>query len=345
MEELLHKKRRLTSFQIIILGFAGVILFGAILLMLPISSKSGMITPFMKHVHRHIRSLRDRSCGTGHCNLLVCVWPGCHHSADSDRRTGSCYGSGILCPPVGQKNITDAEKYHAGGNCSAKSRRNCPLTYFILKATVLFELLGALAMMPVFCRDFGIKGVWMSFFHSISAFCNAGFDLMGSPDSLFPSLTAYIGDPVINITIMLLIIIGGIGFLTWEDIYTHRQHFKRYRMQSKVILLTTALLIAVPAAFFFFYDFADMPIGERILSSFFQSVTPRTAGYNTANLAAMTGAGQAIMIMLMLIGGSPGSTAGGMKQQPLRFSLQMRLQFSAAKTTRSFSAAELTGIP
>ena len=157
-------------------------------------------------------------------------------------------------------------------------------------------------MMPVFCEDFGIKGIWMAFFHSVSAFCNAGFDILGSTDSLYPSLTAYVNNPVINITIMLLIIVGGIGFLTWEDICTNKYHIRRYRMQSKVIIVTTALLIVIPALFFFFCDFANLPIGERILSSFFQSVTPRTAGFNTVNLSAMTGASQAIMIILMLIG-------------------------------------------
>lgn len=153
----------------------------------------------------------------------------------------------------------------------------------------------------------------MAVFHSISAFCNAGFDIMGTPDSLYPSLTSYIGDPVINITIMLLIVVGGIGFLTWDDIRTNKFRVRRYRMQSKVILVTTAFLILLPAVFFYFVEFSDLPAVERVLSSFFQSVTPRTAGFNTADLPAMTSAGQAVMIVLMLIGGSPGSTAGGMK--------------------------------
>ena len=112
---------------------------------------------------------------------------------------------------------------------------------------------------------------------------------------------------------MSLIIIGGIGFLTWEDIANNKYHFKRYRMQSKVILVTTLLLILIPALFFFLVDFDNMPMQERIFSSLFQSVTPRTAGFNTADLTVMTGASQAIIIVLMLIGGSPGSTAGGMK--------------------------------
>lgn len=187
------------------------------------------------------------------------------------------------------------------------------LTGFVLKGVFLFELLGAVALMPIFIRDFGVRGIWLAFFHSISAFCNAGFDLLGTPDAQFSSLTAYETDPAVNVIIVMLILIGGIGFLTWEDMYMHKFHFKRYRMQSKVILTTTLILILLPAIFYFFVDFSDLPVKERILDSLFQSVTPRTAGFNTVDLALLTGAGQAVMIVLMLIGGSPGSTAGGMK--------------------------------
>lgn len=183
------------------------------------------------------------------------------------------------------------------------------MTEFILKTVFLVELLGAVAMAPVFVRDFGfLKGVWYAMFHSISAFCNAGFDLIGIR-SPFSSLTTYASQPVINLTIMALIIVGGIGFLTWEDVKRNRLHFSRYRMQSKVILVTTAVLIAAPAAWFFFFEFSELPLGTRLLSSLFQSVTPRTAGFNTADLTKMTEAGQMLMIVLMLIGGSPGSTA------------------------------------
>ena len=116
---------------------------------------------------------------------------------------------------------------------------------------------------------------------------------------------------------MLLIVIGGIGFLTWDDIKNNGWHFKKYRMQSKVILTVTSLLILLPAVYFFFFEFSDMPFGERILASFFQSVTPRTAGFNTADLTVMSQTGQMLIIALMLIGGSPGSTAGGMKTTTL----------------------------
>ena len=208
------------------------------------------------------------------------------------------------------------------------------LTKFILSGTFLIELLGTLVMLPVFCRDYGWQGVWLAIFHSISAFCNAGFDILGTADNLYPSLTGYAQNPIINITIMLLIIIGGIGFLTWEDIWENKLHFRRYRMQSKVILISTLLLIILPAIFFFFIDFAAIPFEARIQAALFQSVTTRTAGFNTVNLSELSASSQGLMTFLMLIGGSPGSTAGGMKTTTLAVLLA-----NAAATCRQQNSA------
>ena len=314
MADLLHKKRRMTPFQFIILGFAGVILAGALILMLPISSKNAMVTPF----HEALFTSTSAVCVTG---LVV-----------QDTATyWSVFGQGVILILIqigGLGVITVAASFAllSGRKITLLQRSTMQeaisapkvggivrLTSFVIKATLLFEVLGFIAMMPTFLRDFGVKGIWMALFHSISAFCNAGFDIMGTADAKYRSLTPYAADSVINITVMLLIVIGGIGFLTWEDIYTNKHHFKQYRMQSKVILTTTAFLIVLPATFFFFVEFAELPIKERIFGALFQSVTPRTAGFNTMDLTLMSGAGQAIMIVLMLIGGSPGSTAGGMK--------------------------------
>jgi trk system potassium uptake protein TrkH len=135
---------------------------------------------------------------------------------------------------------------------------------------------------------------------------------MGTKEA-FSSLTSYVAEPVINLTIMALIVVGGIGFLTWDDFWMNRLHLHKYRMQSKVILCTTAILLIVPAIYFYFFEFAAFTPGERILSSLFQSATPRTAGFNTVDLTAMQEAGQCMIILLMLVGGSPGSTAGGIK--------------------------------
>ena len=187
----------------------------------------------------------------------------------------------------------------------------------IVVSTLFIELCGAVLLYFSWeGKDINLMGEplwWHSLFHSVSAFCNAGFDILGRADAPYPSLTAYAADPLVNIVIMLLIIVGGIGFLTWDDVCTHGLHLRRYRMQSKVILSATALLITIPAVLFYLTDFADLPVGERILASLFQSVTPRTAGYNTVDLTEMTDASQAVTILLMLTGGAPGSTAGGMK--------------------------------
>lgn len=191
------------------------------------------------------------------------------------------------------------------------------MTGFIIKVTVIIEITGAIIMMPVFCSELGVKGVWYAFFHSISCFCNAGFDLMGYKEN-FSSVTSFYDNPVINIVLMVLIVVGGLGFLVWSDIKTHGIHIKRYRLQSKLVFAVTAVLIVIPALYYFFFEFTperwrEFTLKDRIFVSLFQTITPRTAGFNTVDLSKMSGASQALMIVLMLIGGSSGSTAGGLK--------------------------------
>ena len=187
------------------------------------------------------------------------------------------------------------------------------LTGFLLRIAFFAELLGALLLLPWFCGRYGASGIWMAAFHSVSAFCNAGFDIMGARTGAFSSLTAFSGSLGVTLTVCTLITVGGIGFLTWDDVSTHGLRFKRYRMQSKVILLMTGILILLPAAVLFFSDFAGFPLKERLCLSLFQAVTPRTAGFNTGDLAAMSDNGRSLLVGLMLIGGAPGSAAGGMK--------------------------------
>ena len=314
MTEGIYRKKHLTSSQVIILGFAGVILLGAFLLMLPVSSAEGITTSF----HEALFTSTSAVCVTG----LVVQDTGSYWSF---------FGQTVILTLIqigglGVVTVAAAVAILSGKKISLMQRSTMQdaisapkvggivrLTRFILLGTLLFEAAGALLLLPDFCKTFGFKGIWMAVFHSISAFCNAGFDILGTRDHTFVSLTGYMEDPLINIVIMLLIIVGGIGFMTWDDIYINKWKLKRYRMQSKVILTTTVWLIIFPAIFFFFQDFSGLPLGKRLLISAFQSVTPRTAGFNTADLAAMTEPSKAVMILLMLIGGSPGSTAGGMK--------------------------------
>lgn len=306
--------RHFTSFQVIILGFFSVILLGSLLLMLPFATRDGHGASFADGLFTATSAV----CVTG---LIV------HDTATYWSEFGQVViltliqigGMGVVTIAVaiavasGRKiglmqrsTMQEAISAHQVGGIVR-------LTKFILKTSFSIELLGALLLAPVFCKDFGIfKGLWYSVFHSISAFCNAGFDLIGVREP-FSSLTSYASNPIVNFTIMALIITGGLGFVTWADIKKNRLHFRKYNMQSKVILTVTAGLLVFPAIYFFFCEFSGLPLGQRILSSLFQSVTPRTAGFNTADLTLLTETGLMLMIILMLIGGSPGSTAGGMK--------------------------------
>lgn len=307
-------KKRLSSFQVILLGFAGVILLGALLLMLPISSAERVITPFNEALFTSTSAV----CVTG----LVVKDTGSYWSA---------FGQAVIITLIqigGLGVVTIAASFSmlAGRRISLMQRSTMQdaisapkvggivkLTKFIITGTFIIEAVGAVSMMPVFCKNFGAKGIWMSVFHSVSAFCNAGFDILGTEGNQFCSLTPYTSNPVINITVMFLIVIGGIGFLTWDDICNNKFKIKKYSMQSKIILLTSLILILLPAIYFFIFDYSDYSIGNRLLASLFQSVTTRTAGFNTTDLTKLTRPSQAIMIFLMLVGGSPGSTAGGLK--------------------------------
>ncbi len=306
--------RILSSSQIIFLGFALVILLGSLALTLPVCSDSGEHTPFLDALFTATSAV----CVTG---LVV--------------RDTALYWSPIgqavilaLIQIGGMGVVTVAVAFFtaSGRRISLKQRSTMQeaisahqmggivrLTGFIIRMTLVFELIGALCLFPAMAGKFGpVHGMLAALFTSVSAFCNAGFDLMGS-FAPYSSLTHFVDDPSVNLTVCALIAIGGIGFMTWDDVRAHGLRIRRYRMQSKVILLTTALLIIIPAAYFFFFEFAGLPAKTRVLASLFQSVTPRTAGFNTVDLTAMSDTGQMVIIALMLIGGSPGSTAGGMK--------------------------------
>lgn len=306
------------SARVIAAGFFLLILTGALLLMLPISSQSREVTPFSDTLFTSVSA----TCVTG---LIV-----------RDTATHwSLFGQGVILTLIqigGMGVITiglmiarlSGKRIGLWFRGMMQDSISAPqvggilqLTKFILKTTAIIELTGAMLLSPVFCKDFGFwKGIWYSVFHSVSAFCNAGFDLMGTREP-FSSLTSYGGSIYFNVVIMLLIIIGGIGFLTWDDVIRHRHHLKKYRLQSKIVLMTSAILIVLPAVFFFFTEYGQEPMRERVLHSMFQSVTARTAGFNTADLSQMKETGASLMTVLMLIGGCSGSTAGGMKTSTL----------------------------
>ncbi|MBE6994228.1 MAG: Trk family potassium uptake protein [Ruminococcaceae bacterium] len=306
--------KRLTSFQIVIIGFLGLILVGTILLMLPISVRDGHGASFGDALFTSTSAV----CVTG---LVVkdtaTYWTG--------------FGQAVILTliQIGGLGIVSVAAFIAmisGRKISLFQRSMLQesfsahqiggivrMTGFIFKIALIVEASGALLMMPAFCRRYGVSGVWPAVFHSVSAFCNAGFDIMGDKTRPFSSLTSFAAVPGIIIPIVLLIVIGGIGFLTWEDIAMNRLHFGKYRMQSKVVLVTTGVLILCPLLLLFMFEYPGLPAKDRFFISLFQAITPRTAGFNTADLSSLSGAGSMLMIILMLIGGSPGSTAGGMK--------------------------------
>lgn len=307
-------QNKLSSFQIIILGFAGVIVLGALLLMLPISTQNGAVTPFSKTLFTATSAVcvtglvvfdtASYWSGFGQLIILIMIQIG---------GLGVISVASFLSMLAGRK-ISLMQRQTMQNALSAPQMGGIvKLTRFIFLVSFAIEGIGALLLMPVFMTRYGIRGIWMAVFHSVSAFCNAGFDLMGNQTGQYSSLTSFAGSGYVTLVICLLIMIGGIGFLTWKDIAVKKTRFKEYSMQTKVILVTTAILIVIPAVFFFFSDFAKEPLKDRICMSVFQAVTPRTAGFNTADLNKMSDAGRSVMMLLMLIGGSPGSTAGGMK--------------------------------
>ena len=304
---------RITTFQIIALGFALMILIGTVLLMLPVSSRQQTGTGFQDCLFTAtsavcvtglvVRDTASYWSPFGQAVILFLIQIGGMGVVTAALSLSFVSGRriGLLQRSVMQEAISAPQ---VGGIVR--------LTRFIILTSFIIELAGAALLSTVYIPEFGLKGIWYAVFHSVSAFCNAGFDLMGVHGE-FSSMTAYTQNIPVNIVLVLLITIGGIGFLVWNDVREHGFHLKQYRLQSKIALSASAVMILIPFLWFLFSEMNQMPIGERILPSLFQSVTLRTAGFNTMDLNSVSDGSQALMILWMLIGGSPGSTAGGMK--------------------------------
>ncbi|MBO4467792.1 MAG: Trk family potassium uptake protein [Clostridia bacterium] len=306
------RKKTFTSERIVLLGFSALILSGALLLMLPISSNGSI--GFVDALFTATSS----SCVTG---LVV------HDTATYFTTFGKAVilimiqigGMGVVTMTTLVAIITGRRIGLSGRNLMKNSISADQIggiigfTGFIVKITLFIEALGAVVLTFAFCQKFSfLTALKYGIFHSVSAFCNAGFDIVGGKQP-FSSLCGYVDNPVMNVTVMILIIVGGIGFLTWQDLKANKFSFKKYKMQTKVILCVTAFLVILPALFFYFFEFSKSAPGERIFASLFQSVTLRTAGFNTVSFDHISDSGKVMMISLMLIGGAPGSTAGGMK--------------------------------
>lgn len=316
----IHSK--LTQTQMIVVGFMLIILMGSLLLMLPWASRSHEVTPFLDTLF----TATSASCVTG----LVVVDTWSHWSmfgqviililiqvGGMGFMTLGVFMAILLRRRIGLKTRgvlqESINSLQIGGIVKLAKK--------IIQGTVFFESVGALILMYRFIPKVGMaRGIWYGIFHSVSAFCNAGFDLMGYVEP-YQSLCGYAGDWLVNLTIMSLIVIGGIGFFVWDDIATKKLKVRRYTLHTKLVLMTTLALIIGGALFFFFMEqsnvLRNMPFAERIWASFFQSVTARTAGFNTVDTGALTEGSKFVTILLMFVGGSPGSTAGGIKTTTL----------------------------
>ena len=311
----MNKARQLTYVQTIALGFFLIILLGTLLLMLPISSKSGTVTGFVPALF----TATSASCVTG----LVVVDTGTYWTFFGQAvilvliQIGGLGFMTIatLFSRLVKHRMSMRERGVMATSISSNSfGRITEITRTIGSGTLIFEAVGAVMLCIRFIPERGFaEGLWFGIFHSVTAFCNAGFDILGD----YASLTAYYDDALVCVTIMLLITIGGIGFLVWDDVKRNGLRWRRYELQTKLVLSTSAILTFGGAVVFFFLERnrmnADMSFGEQVLVSFFSSVTPRTAGFNSVDTAALSPGSKLLTMILMFIGGSSGSTAGGVK--------------------------------
>lgn len=311
-------RNRLTGTQWIAAGFLTIILGGALLLMLPVSSRTGEWTDFLSSLF----TAASATCVTG----LVVVDTYQHWSLFGQLvillmiQTGGLgfvtIGVTILLLMGRKIGLADRGLLKDSVN-TLEIGGIVRLAQLIIRGTLLIEGLGAVLLSIRFIPELGVaEGIYYGIFHSISAFCNAGFDLMGRYEA-YSSLVRYADDWLVNLTVMGLILVGGLGFVVWSDVWKHRFQFGKYRLHTKMVLTALVILLIVPSVLFWLLEqngvLAGLDGSGRFLGAAFAAVTPRTAGFNTTEVAAMGDAGKLLTMILMLIGGNPGSTAGGVK--------------------------------
>lgn len=309
----------MTYVRILALGYLSVILCGTVLLMLPAASANGRSIGFF----RALFTATSATCVTG----LVVVDTGTAFSLLGQvvillmiQVGGLGFMSmGVLLALCMHKRISLRTRGLLQESMNAMQIGGVVrLVKTALKGTLMIECAGAAALAFRFVPLFGtVKGIYFSIFHSVSAFCNAGFDLMGGYSGIYSSFVAFEDDILINAVLMLLIILGGIGFFVWQDVKEKKFAFRKYVLHTKIVLISTAFMIIVGALVFYILErknlLMGMGAGKQILAVLFSSVTARTAGFNTIDTGSLTGASKLFNGILMFIGGSPGSTAGGIK--------------------------------
>ena len=338
------QKINLSQSQLIALGFITVILIGTMFLMLPVASRSGQSTDILTALFTAVSSC----CVTG----LVLVDTATHWSLFGQfviivliQIGGLGFVSiGVLFSIILRKKVSLKVRGLIKESTNSMSIGGVvKLTEKILFITFICEAVGAVLLSFRFIPEFGVlKGVWFSIFHSISAFCNAGFDLMGRKYGAYNSLSGYSSDFLINTVIMLLILIGGIGFIVWDDVTRHKLRFGKYRLHSKIVLFASVLLFVIPSMLFFITEhdtvLKDTSPAHSFLISTFSDVTARTAGFNTVDFKLFTDAGKMIFIIIMFIGAGSGSTAGGIKMTTFFILLaQVRANVFNKKVTEVFN--------
>ena len=321
-KKLIHARRHVSQTQFIAYGFFCIIITGTLLLMLPFASRDGQSEPFLNCLF----TATSASCVTGlvvadtwsqwslfgQLVILTMIQIG-----GLGFITVGVFISIVLRRKIGLKErglmMESVNTLQIGGVVRLAKK--------IIIGTCIFEGTGAVLLAIRFIPQFGfLRGLFYGIFHSISAFCNAGFDLMGG-QTPYSSFVAYYDDWLVNLVIMSLIIIGGIGFIVWDDLSRNKLHFRKYMLQTKIVLVTTAILVFGGGLLFYLLERNHLLVGMntsgKILTSLFSSVTARTAGFNTTDTAALTDGSKLLTIILMFIGGSPGSTAGGIKTTTL----------------------------
>lgn len=310
--------KRLSGMQLIAGGFFLIIFIGTLLLLLPFASRPGEHTSFLEALF----TSASATCVTG----LVVVDTFSHWTLFGQAvilcliQIGGLgfITIGITVSMLLRRKIGLKERGLIRESFNITELRGMVrLTKRVILGTLFFELTGAVILSLCFIPKMGVfQGVYYGIFHSVSGFCNAGFDLMGRYAS-FSSLTGYNSHPIVLLTIMALITIGGIGFFVWNDLYEHKFHFRKYALHTKIVISFSFLLIFGGALLFYLLErnnlFAGMNITDTVLNALFCSVTPRTAGFNTVDVGSMTDGGKLLTVVLMFIGGAPGSTAGGVK--------------------------------
>lgn len=311
------EQKKISVTKIVAITFAIVITVGTLLLMLPISNRSGQSIPLLNALF----TATSATCVTG--LVVYDTWTQFTYFGQAVIllliQIGGLGLVTFICafPLLFKRRISLKERTYLMENVNgAQLGGIVRLTSRILIMTLICEGIGAVLLSTVFVPMFGAKGIWFGVFHAVSAFCNAGFDLMGIV-APYSSLTMFVDNPTVNITIMALIIMGGLGFIVWNEIVENGFKIKKYSLHSKIMISATFIIIAVTSLAFFLAErdqsLEGLSTSGKIFASLFQVVTPRTAGFNTLDTASLSNFGKMLTLLLMIIGAGPGSTGGGIK--------------------------------